>query len=153
MKAAAIQHSGSRSPRERFVRFSLVGVIGIVVQLVALRILTQAFGLGYLMATALAVEITILHNFVWHEWFTWNDRTPSGTAEVLRRFLRLNGSTGGLSLVGNVGLTHTLVAVAHIDIFLSNLIAVGFCSTLNFLISDRVIFTVPINKKASQPET
>ena len=55
----------------RWLKFNLVGGIGIVVQLLALFVLKTAFGLNYLIATALAVEGAVIHNFLWHERFTW----------------------------------------------------------------------------------
>jgi len=130
-----------RSTGERFVRFALVGAIGILLQLAALRFLTHELGMGYLLATVLAVEITILHNFVWHEWFTWSDRPANDAGTVIGRLLKLNGSTGGISLTGNVVVMQLMVEVAHLNVLLSNVIAVACCSVLNFFISDRLIFT------------
>ena len=57
----------------RWMKFNLVGGVGIAVQLLMLWLLTLC-GVGYMLATALAVESAVLHNFVWHERFTWIDR-------------------------------------------------------------------------------
>lgn len=62
-----------RATAWRWCKFSLVGAVGIGVQLGALALLTTA-GVHYLRATALAVEIAVLHNFAWHQNFTWSDR-------------------------------------------------------------------------------
>jgi len=140
MSATLAKHM-PRSTRQRFARFALVGAVGILVQLAALRFLTHELGMGYLLATVLAVEITILHNFLWHEWFTWSDRAADSAGTVIGRLLKLNGSTGGISLAGNVVVMQLMVGVAHLDFLLSNLIAVGCCSVLNFFINDRLIFT------------
>jgi len=58
----------------RWWKFNFVGAIGIGVQFAALFFLKSVFGLNYLAATALAVEAAVMHNFVWHEQFTWADR-------------------------------------------------------------------------------
>jgi len=58
----------------RWGKFNLVGVIGIVVQFAALFFLKSVLHLQYLVSTAIAVEVAVLHNFVWHERFTWVDR-------------------------------------------------------------------------------
>jgi hypothetical protein len=58
----------------RWLKFNLVGGIGIVVQIVSLFLLKTVFHFNYLAATALAVEAAVVHNFVWHEQFTWADR-------------------------------------------------------------------------------
>jgi len=64
----------------RWGKFNLVGAIGIFVQFAALFFLKSVAHFNYLAATALAVEIAVVHNFVWHERYTWADRvsTPSG---------------------------------------------------------------------------
>ncbi len=58
----------------RWIKFNAVGGIGIGVQLAALAILRSWLRLDYLPATGLAVEIAVIHNFLWHERFTWADR-------------------------------------------------------------------------------
>jgi hypothetical protein len=58
----------------RWLKFNAVGGIGIGVQLAALAILKSVLHVDYLAATASAVEAAILHNFFWHERFTWADR-------------------------------------------------------------------------------
>ena len=62
----------------RWLKFNFVGAVGVGVQLAMLALLVSGLGLGYMVATALAVETAVLHNFVWHERFTWADRTSSG---------------------------------------------------------------------------
>ena len=59
----------------RVSAFALVGCAGFVVQLSALEALTVGLGVPHLLATAGAVEVAILHNFAWHERWTWADRT------------------------------------------------------------------------------
>ena len=71
-------NSISPSKLVRFSKFNLVGAIGIAVQFSALFLLKNVFNFNYLVATALAVETAVLHNFCWHERFTWVDRlTPA----------------------------------------------------------------------------
>jgi putative flippase GtrA len=69
------EHLIASSTLVRWSKFNFVGGIGIAVQFAALFLLKTVFHLDYLVATALAVEAAVLHNFVWHERFTWADRT------------------------------------------------------------------------------
>ena len=62
----------------RWCKFNLVGGIGIVVQFGALFLLKSVLHFEYLAATAIAVEAAVVHNFVWHEQFTWADRIGVG---------------------------------------------------------------------------
>ncbi len=69
--------SGNNPPLTfaRWMKFNLVGGIGIAVQFAALFLMKSVLHFNYLAATAIAVEAAVVHNFVWHEQFTWADRT------------------------------------------------------------------------------
>jgi len=50
-----------------FFRFNVVGILGFALQTGALFVLTHGpHPLGYLVATAAAVELAVLNNFVWY---------------------------------------------------------------------------------------
>ncbi len=131
--------NGSSQTARHFVRFSLVGAIGIAVQLAVLELLRRA-GVQYLLATAIAVEAAILHNFVWHERYTWRDRAVSSTRGRLLRLLRFHLTNGAVSLLGNVLLMRWLVGGMHLPVLPANLAAITACWLLNFVLSDRVVF-------------
>src|SRR5262249_39203737 len=85
-----------------YLKFNLVGALGIIVQLLALHLLTSFFGLNYLIATGLAVEAAILHNFALHERWTWSDRPRQNRIESVYRLFRFNSTTGVISIIGNL---------------------------------------------------
>jgi putative flippase GtrA len=122
-----------------WLKFNAVGIIGVVVQLIVLTILKTVLGMNYLLATVLAVEAAILHNFVWHERWTWIDRTTKVRGR-LQRLLRFNTANGLISLIGNVGMMWLLVSKFNLHYLVSNLVAVIVCSLVNFLVSDRLVF-------------
>ena len=72
-----------RSTASRWLNFNLVGGIGIAVQMLVLVVLKTGLHLDYLTATALAVETAVIHNFLWHERFTWADRAGAGFTRLL----------------------------------------------------------------------
>lgn len=121
----------------RFARFSIVGAGGIVVQTLALMALLRFSDIHYMVATALAVELSVLNNFVWHRRWTWADRQASRAALALLRF---NATTGAMSLIGNLVLMFLLVGGLRLDPRAANLIAIGLCSLVNFALSDRFVF-------------
>jgi len=124
----------------RWLKFNAVGGIGIAVQLVVLLGLKDGFHLNYLLATALAVEAAVLHNFVWHEQFTWADRVIPSWGGSLPRLARFNFTTGGVSIVGNLALMKVMVGMGHINYLAANVIAIALCSLLNFLLSESWVF-------------
>jgi putative flippase GtrA len=118
-----------------------VGGLGIVVQLGTLGLLSGALRVHYLIATALAVEAAVLHNFFWHESFTWHDRKgPNRPA----RLLKFNLTTGVFSIAGNVLFTK-LLADAGLSHLAANIGAIGLCSVINFLLNDRLVFVKETN--------
>jgi putative flippase GtrA len=122
----------------RWLKFNLVGALGIGVQLGCLALLR--LWMHYLVATALAVEIAVLHNFVWHERFTWKDR-PGGGWERLMRLVRFHVGNGAVSILGNVGLMWLLVVQLHMKrLILANGIAIAICSFLNFALGEWFVF-------------
>jgi putative flippase GtrA len=122
------------------VKFNGVGAIGFALQLGVLAVLLR-LGLHYLAATAIAVELTILHNFWWHERWTWRDRPADGRLRR-RRLVRFHAANGLVSLTGNLVLMHLLVGLAGIPPVPSNLLAVLVCALVNFTASDRIVFRV-----------
>jgi putative flippase GtrA len=72
----------SPSTLVRWCKFNIVGGIGIIVQFVALFLLKSVLHFNYLAATAIAVEAAVVHNFVWHEQFTWADRTKTDRTKI-----------------------------------------------------------------------
>ena len=125
----------------RFLRFNGVGVLGFALQLGLLALLLRV-GVHYLAATALAVELTILHNFLWRERWTWSDR-PAGGRHRLRRLGRFHAANGLLSLAGNLILMRVLVGVVGMPPVPASLLSVLACALVNFAASDRFVFRAP----------
>lgn len=123
-----------------WLKFNAVGIAGLGVQLLALIVLTTGLGLHYLMATLVAVETAVLHNFAWHERWTWAERTRLSTGGVIHRLIRFHLANGLISIGGNLVLMWLFVSRLCLHYFLANLIAIGTCSIMNFLASDRLVF-------------
>lgn len=134
---AATDH---RVTGRRWLKFNLVGAIGIVVQLSVLGILNGVLKLDYLPATALAVEAAVLHNFFWHERFTWADRASVSCRQALLRLVRFNVTTGIVSIAGNLLLMRILVGQMRLPSLPANLVSVAACSLVNFVMSEYLVF-------------
>jgi putative flippase GtrA len=124
---------------KRPAKFAFVGAIGIVVQLLSLHWLVN-LGCRYLLATAIGVEAALLHNFVWHEKFTWIDRNQFTSAGLGSRFIRFHLSNGLISIGGNVFWMQMFVGQLGIPVIPANLLSITICSVTNFWASDRWVF-------------
>jgi putative flippase GtrA len=131
-------------PLARWLKFNFVGGIGIAVQFLSLFALKSIMHLDYLLATALAVEAAVVHNFLWHERFTWADRVRRNDERFLSPrttgFLRFNLTTGAVSIAGNVVLMKLFAGFFHLNYLVANAIAIAVCSVANFVVSDRWVF-------------
>jgi putative flippase GtrA len=124
----------------RWIKFNAVGALGVCLQLGMLAVLVGAVSVNYLVATAIAVEVTVVHNFLWHEYFTWRDRAQAAGGGFFRRLLVFNASNGLVSLVGNLVLMRLLVGVGGVPYVIANGIAILSCSLVNFLLAEVVVF-------------
>jgi len=151
--SAPEDHQGRSEGSSTFLRwckFNFVGGIGVGVQFAALFLLKGVFRFNYLAATAVAVEAAVLHNFVWHEQFTWVDRVKPDRFKQNRirtrwraslpRFLRFNLTNGAVSILGNLALMKVMVGQGHMHYLAANGIAITLCSLANFLMSDAWVF-------------
>jgi putative flippase GtrA len=118
----------------RWLKFSAVGLIGMAVQLAALSLLVRV-RVHYLAATALAVEIAVLHNYVWHRRWTWASR-DAGPATLLRFHL----ANGLLSLLSNLLWMRLLTGWWGMPPVPANLLAIAATALLNFALSERWVF-------------
>jgi len=124
----------------RWLKFNAVGAMGIIVQLLSLALLLRILEFHYLWATVLAVETAVLHNFIWHWRWTWADRRSDGLNHMAATLLRFNFSNGMISLFGTVLCTGILSGIFKLNPLLANVLSLGPCCVINYLVSDRLIF-------------
>ena len=123
----------------RVFRFYVVGLLGIGVQLASLRLHVDGVGMYYIISTALAVEIAVIHNFCWHDRWTWPARRCS-RAVRLQRFWRFNLSVGIVSIFTNLVVTGALVESAGLSYMIANLAAISAGSVVTFILGEVFVF-------------
>ena len=127
----------------RFGRFNLVGLLGAALQLLLTYVLTKILHVPAVPATAAAVEIVVLHNFIWHERFTWRDRRVAGFSPTAIRLGRFHAGNGLVSMVGNTVLMYWLAERLKVPVVLSAIAAMAICSLANFLIANHWVYPRP----------
>ena len=113
----------------RVSKFLLVGATGALVNSLALLLLVQWTHLPLLLASALAAELAIIHNFSWHDRWTFRRTQLSWS-----RFARFNL----VSLAGLVITTGTLwVLVRHLGLYYlaANLLGITLATAWNFAVN------------------
>lgn len=94
-------------------------------------------GADYLAASAVAVELAILHNYFWHLRWTWPDRDKLSRKKAFMLFHLANGT---VSLVSNVVIMRVLAGQWHVAPLTANGIAIASTSVMNYLLGDRWVF-------------
>jgi putative flippase GtrA len=130
----------------RWAKFNAVGALGFCIQLNALWLFIVALKLTSLVATALAVETAVVHNFVWHQFLTWKDRSSEKRYDWLKRLFAFNLTNGAVSLAGNLIFARLTVGRHRIWLLAANLFAIAVCSLINFVLTDRLIFRTAANE-------
>ena len=125
---------------QRWIAFNGVGGLGILVQLGVLTLLLRRLDIPYLWATAVAVECAVLHNFVWHQRWTWYDRPIRSMRGLGQRLWRFHALNGFVSLLGNVAIARLLTGEYHVEPLASNITAIIVCSMVNFAASEWLVF-------------
>jgi putative flippase GtrA len=112
--------------------------MGTVLQLAVLAALEGILRIHYLAATALAVETAVVHNFLWHDRWTWADR--EGESGSPSRFLKFHGTTGLVSILGNLAFMRLFVGELSLHPVAGNIASIACCAAVNFVLNDRVVF-------------
>ena len=130
----------------RWLKFNAVGIAGAVVQLAALTLFTRLLKIQYVLATALAVEVAVLHNFVWHEVWTWRGMPRHGRWMRLARFHLANGL---VSIASNALFTWLFKRYLGLPLIPANIAAIGVTAILNFILASVWVFRRPKHKGAA----
>jgi dolichol-phosphate mannosyltransferase len=117
---------------QRFVRFGLVGLSGMVVNTGSLLALAA---LGFYALTWpiwLSTELAILWNYALNKRFTWADRQFGS-------WWMYNLAALGASLVA-IGTTRLLASSGYVWLPLASVAGIALGMGLNFLVLDRIVF-------------
>jgi putative flippase GtrA len=121
----------------RWLKFNTVGMGGATVQLCVLWLLQHFTSIAYIPAVILAVEVAILHNFVWHEAWTWRGKP---IRDRWWRLLRFHVGNGFFSILSNVVLTYVYKEIVGLPLVAANFAAIVTAALLNFWIAQAWVF-------------
>ena len=116
----------------RFIKFNLVGLSGVVVNEGLLVLLTSA-GYYYVYASAIAIEASIITNFVMNDFWTFKDRRHG---HIAARFAKFNG----LMMIGlavNLVILYVGTAFLGVNYAVSNLVGIGAAFLVRYWLSIR----------------
>ena len=111
-----------------FGKFSVVGISGMVVNQGFLTLFVSVFSWDVSIAGIIAIEISILSNFILNNYWTWKDQKESS---FLTRFMKYHAVTifsGGVNYL----ILLILTSMGY-HYFISNLIGIAVGAVVNFI--------------------
>jgi dolichol-phosphate mannosyltransferase len=117
----------------RIARFATVGLSGVFVNEGLLWFLTEILGIFYLISSLIAIEISIVANFILNEFWTFKDRV-SGRKGSFKRLGKYNLTCVG-SLIINVSILFVFTNFFGVHYLVSNMIGIIFGFIWNYSFS------------------
>ncbi len=116
----------------RFIKFNTVGLVGVFVN-EGILVLLSSQGIYYVYASAVAIEVSIISNFILNDFWTFHDRRHG---HIVTRLMKFNG----LMIIGLVvNLTILYAGTTYVGIFyaISNLVGIGAAFLVRYELSVR----------------
>jgi len=110
------------------IRFAIVGGIGTFVNLSLLYILTDIYGILYLISEAIAFTVSVIHNYFWNKSFTFEEDIKE---EVIGKGMKFT-IICILALIVNLSVLFILVEYFGIFYLLAEIGAISVAFFINF---------------------
>jgi dolichol-phosphate mannosyltransferase len=134
----------SLGPVGRFIRFGVVGLSGVFVDMVILYLLSDPSTLGWPLTRSkiVASELAIINNFLWNDFWTFGDiaRRQPGKRHFLQRLLKFN-TVCLAGLVLNVLLLNLFFNFG-LNRYIANLSAIALVTIWNFWVNLKLSWRV-----------
>ena len=117
---------------EDFMKYSLVGVSGVFVNLGLYLFLTRYYEISEVVAPLIAIESALISNFILNNFWTFGKRITQSRIRV--KFVKFHLVSGFSALI-NYSAFLTLFLVFGLYDILANLIGIGLAAVVNYLIN------------------
>lgn len=117
----------------RILKFGIVGLSGVGVNMGILFVLTDYIHIPYLISSILAIEISIISNFFLNDLWTWKDRIKK---KYLYRIIQYHISVGITAIFVNWLILLLLTEIFGVYYLLSNLIGIALGTAVNYILND-----------------
>lgn len=132
-------------PINRLMRFGVVGLSGVLVDMTLLFLLSDPSMLGWNLTHSkiLAAETAIINNFIWNDLWTFGDisRAQGKWNSIFKRFLKFN-IICLIGLILNVLLLNLIFNIFGVNRYIANMIAIASVTMWNFWINLKLSWRV-----------
>ena len=117
---------------EDFMKYSLVGVSGVFVNLGLYLFLTRYYEISEVVAPLIAIESALISNFILNNFWTFGKRITQSRIRV--KFVKFHLVSGFSALINYLAFLTLFLVFGLYDI-LANLIGIGLAAIVNYLIN------------------
>ncbi len=117
---------------EDFIKYSLVGFLGVGVNLGVYTILTRYFNFSEIVAPLVSIECALILNFFLHNFWTFGNRSTQSRIRV--RFLKFHLVSGFAAVINYLVFLSLFLIFGLYDI-LANLTGIAVAAVFNYLIN------------------
>ncbi len=118
-------------------RFTVVGVTGLVVNSLALAVVTDWLGIYYMISTAFATVASTTWNFALTEWWVFGERrNRAGLVKRFAMFFMMNN----IALLLRSPIMYGLTDKLGVNYLISNLVSLGVLMLLRYFLADAWIW-------------
>ena len=125
---------------EKVLRFAIVGCSGIVVNMGVLWLLTRYAGIYYLVSSVIAIEVSILNNFLWNDLWTFGSDMEHRRRSTVHRIGLFHMVSAGGAVINWVILL-VLTQFAGVFFMVSNLIGILAAFAWNYLVNRNITWS------------
>jgi dolichol-phosphate mannosyltransferase len=124
----------------RGTKFLLVAWLGMFVNTGYLYLFKGVLGIRIIPASLMAIEIAIIHNFIWFRHWAWKDRQQKYHQPFFKQLFKYNIATGLVDLFSNVTILWVLSTFFHVHYLLANICGMIAGPFIKFWLNDKFIF-------------
>jgi putative flippase GtrA len=112
-----------------FIKFAIVGVVNTIIHMTILYILTEYFGVYYILASLIGFLVAVTNSFILNTIWTFNKDIREKAGVRYSKFFITSIIAAGV----NMGLLYLITEYFGIWYMLSQIIATGISLILNFI--------------------
>jgi len=115
---------------ERFTKFIIVGFSGVIINTLLLWLFFEKYELNLILAGAIAIELSIIFNFVFNDIYTFRDSV--GNSSFFIRMLKFNLVALNSFLI-NISILYLLTKYTGLHYLISNFVGIFTATAWNYI--------------------
>ncbi|MCX6600919.1 MAG: GtrA family protein [bacterium] len=121
-------------------KFMAVAWLGMVVNTACLFLFKGILRIPIIPAGLMAIEIAIVHNFIWLRHWAWRDRTNGNHSSFFRQLLLYNLFTGAVDILANLSILWSLSTLFSVHYLLANALGMIAGPFIKFWVNEKIVF-------------